>query len=150
MGPFSSYKGDGPYIFVCYAHADAALVYPQMSWLREQGVNIWYDEGISPGELWRSEVAHAIEHSSLFLFFVSPNSMARADCLREIDYALDRLRPFLSVHLAATVLSPPLRPNRQCTSASSRWRRTEWTGTSNRCGENCAHAWENGRLASAL
>src|SRR5512143_3372053 len=109
MGPFPAYNGDGPYIFVCYAHADAESVYPLLSWLHQQGVNIWYDEGISPGELWRSEVAHAIENSSLFLLFVSPNSIVRMDCLREIDYALDRLRPFLAVHIAATTLTAALR-----------------------------------------
>ena len=47
--PFSAYDGDDPYVFVCYAHANAEIVYPEIRWLRDQGVNIWYDEGISPG-----------------------------------------------------------------------------------------------------
>ncbi len=47
--PFPAYEGSEPYIFVSYSHEDAAAVYPEIEWLRQQGVNIWYDEGISPG-----------------------------------------------------------------------------------------------------
>ena len=41
--PFSAYKGNDPYVFVCYAHDDEDLVYPEMAWLHEQGINLWYD-----------------------------------------------------------------------------------------------------------
>lgn len=51
--PFPAYSGDQPYVFVCYAHADSDIVYPEMVWLREQGTNLWYDEGISAGKNWR-------------------------------------------------------------------------------------------------
>ena len=47
--PFPAYKGDDSYIFVSYAHADADEVYPEITWLKEAGINIWYDEGISAG-----------------------------------------------------------------------------------------------------
>ena len=47
--PFEAYGGDEPYVFVSYAHEDAQAVYSELGWLREQGVNVWYDEGISPG-----------------------------------------------------------------------------------------------------
>ncbi len=33
--PFQAYKGEDPYIFVSYAHADAALVYPELVRLKE-------------------------------------------------------------------------------------------------------------------
>jgi hypothetical protein len=51
--PFRAYKGEDPYIFVSYAHADAALVYPELVRLKAHGFNIWYDEGIEPGQTWR-------------------------------------------------------------------------------------------------
>ena len=53
--PFKAYQGDEPYIFVSYAHEDSDAVYPEIEWLRDQGFNIWYDEGISPGASWREE-----------------------------------------------------------------------------------------------
>ena len=60
--PFSAYQGDEPYIFVCYAHEDDEIVYPEIRWLRDQGINIWYDEGISAGKVWRRELAVAIQN----------------------------------------------------------------------------------------
>jgi hypothetical protein len=55
-------KGDEPYVFVCYAHEDDDLVYPEIAWLHEQGINIWYDEGVSPGKEWSEELGRAIDN----------------------------------------------------------------------------------------
>jgi adenylate cyclase len=107
-GPFPAYDGHDPYIFVCYAHEDADVVFPHVDWLRQHGVNIWYDEGISPGELWRDEVVRAMEGAHLFLFFVSPRSIASIDCLREVDFALDHSRVLISVYLTEITLSSAL------------------------------------------
>jgi hypothetical protein len=102
--PFPAYKGDDPYIFVCYAHDDAPFVYPEISFLREQGFNIWYDEGIAPGHTWRDEVALALTQCSLFLYFVTPRSVASPNCLKEVNFCLSRERRVLPVHLQSTTL----------------------------------------------
>jgi hypothetical protein len=65
--PFPAYKGEQPYIFVCYAHTDAAFVYPELIRLRDSGFNVWYDEGIAPGHTWRDEVALALTQCHVFL-----------------------------------------------------------------------------------
>jgi len=106
--PFKAYRGSEPYTFVCYAHADAETVYSEISWIREDGFHIWYDEGIEAGLSWRDEVASAIMQSSLFLIFVSPNSVRSSVCLQEINLALSYERNILAVHLADTVLPPGL------------------------------------------
>ncbi len=31
--PFPAYRGDEPYVFVCYAHEDEGVVYPEIGWL---------------------------------------------------------------------------------------------------------------------
>jgi|TARA_Y100000310_G_scaffold341907_1_gene442815 TolB-like protein len=103
--PFPSYQGDAPYIFVSYSHDDAELVYPEMRRLREQGFNIWYDEGIQPGSTWREEVALALTESKLFLYFVTPSSVVSENCQQELNFALSRERKILAVHLAKTELS---------------------------------------------
>ena len=72
--PFRAYRGDEPYAFVCYAHKDADVVYPEISRLHDSGVNISYDDGISPGELFTDELAEIIEGAAVFLFFVTPRS----------------------------------------------------------------------------
>ena len=72
--PFAAYEGDEPCIFVCYAHEDSDVVYPEMAWLREQGLNLWYDEGISAGKNWRAAIgelptwgsSHSLLHLGTF------------------------------------------------------------------------------------
>ena len=86
--PFPAYKGDQPYIFVSYAHQDSADVYPDITWLHQRGFNVWYDEGIPPGEVWREELARSIEDCAAALYFVSPRSVTSENCLKEVNFAL--------------------------------------------------------------
>lgn len=102
--PFSAYTGDGHSVFVCYAHGDAELVYPEIKWLHEHGVNIWYDEGISPGAEFPEELGHAILNSNLVLFYTSPKSIESRHCRDEVYFALDKKKPVLALHLAETAL----------------------------------------------
>ncbi len=73
--PFPAYKGDDPYVFVCYAHDDEDVVFPEMAWLHEQGINLWYDEGISAGRIWREEIGDAIKGASKVLYSISESSV---------------------------------------------------------------------------
>ena len=107
--PFPAYQGDQPYVFVSYAHADTELVYVELARLTDQGFNIWYDEGISPGTVWRDELARAIERCSVFLLFVSEGTNASQHCMKELNFALDNDRALLAVHLDASEPSPGLR-----------------------------------------
>ena len=107
--PFPAYKGDEPYIFVSYAHADDDIVYREIQWLHDQGFNVWYDEGIAPGEEWTEELAQAIEGASHFLYFVTPDSIESRNCRNEVNYALEHDRHLVSVHLKETQLSGGLR-----------------------------------------
>lgn len=102
--PFPAYKGDEPYIFVCYAHKDRDVVYPEMAWLRDQGLNVWYDEGISPGEEWSEELGQAIQDAQHLLMFVTPNSVASRHCRNELHFAQNHDTAILAVHLTETEL----------------------------------------------
>ncbi|MCZ6656663.1 MAG: toll/interleukin-1 receptor domain-containing protein, partial [Gammaproteobacteria bacterium] len=107
--PLPAYSGDEPYIFVTYSHEDSDLVYPQIRWLQDQGFNVAWDEGISPGAVWRRELAQAIRECSLLLYFTTPNSVVSEHCTREVNFALDEHhRPVLAVHLEETVLPDAL------------------------------------------
>ena len=107
--PFAAYKGDLPYIFVCYAHEDSDAVYPEIAWLHDRGVNIWYDEGISPGLEWTEALASAIQGSTKVLFFVTPNSVIREHCRRELNFAQEEDHDVVAVHLVDTEVPPGLR-----------------------------------------
>jgi len=106
--PFPAYQGDGPYIFVSYSHKDREVVFAGLQWLRDQGFNIWYDEGISPGASWREELAHSILGCDLFIILVSPQSAGSENCLKELNFALEHGRAVLAVHLEPTTLTPGL------------------------------------------
>ena len=102
--PFPAYHGDAPFVFVSYSHADSDVVFPEIAWLRSQGIRIWYDEGISPGGKWRTELADRIRDARLFLFFVSPQSARSVHCEREVDFAIDEGKRLLVVYLEETTL----------------------------------------------
>jgi hypothetical protein len=106
--PFPAYDGDEPFVFVCYAHDDAEIVYQELTWLRDHGVNIWYDEGITPGEEFPERLGKAILGASLVLFYISPRSVGSRHCRNEVFFSLDRETPVLAVHLEKTALPPGL------------------------------------------
>ena len=75
------------------------MVYPEIGWLHEQGVNLWYDEGISAGKIWREEIGDAIKGASSVLYYISASSLASDHCDREINFALDQHKSVLPVYL---------------------------------------------------
>jgi len=100
--PLPAYKGDEPYLFVCYSHDDQRNVYSEIRWLNDQGVNLWYDEGISPGSEWSDAIADAIAGCRMFVYFVSPQSVGSEHCRRELNFALSHRVKVQVVHLEAT------------------------------------------------
>ena len=102
--PFEAYSGEEHYAFVSYAHADKQLVYESMVWLRDNGVNIWYDEGIPPAGEWVEEIATAIKGSRLFLVFLTPHAVDSRYVRNEVGYAMSLGKDILSVYLRETDL----------------------------------------------
>ena len=102
--PFPPYRGSEPYVFVCYAHADKATVYPEIHRLHDRGANIWYDEGVTPGEEWTEELGQRITGAARLVFFVTPASVNSRHCRNEVHFALSRNVPVLTVHLQETEL----------------------------------------------
>ena len=98
--PLPAYEGSGPFVFISYSHADDYLVYPEIRWLQDQGVNVWYDEGISGASRWRDAIAENIAGCRLFLLYVSASSVASQVCREELEYALDQRKSILSISFA--------------------------------------------------
>jgi len=97
--PYPAYRGKEPYIFVSYSHKDSQLVFAEVKRLNELGYNVWYDEGISPGNEWTEEIASALEHCALFVVFFTPNSAESDNVQNEIDFALDDKKPCIGIYL---------------------------------------------------
>jgi TolB-like protein len=94
---------------VCYAHEDSDAVFREIAWLNDQGVNFWYDEGISPGHEWREELAAAIQGCARVFLFVTPRSVASEHCRRELNFAQEEDREIVAIHLQATEVPAGLR-----------------------------------------
>jgi len=109
--PFPAYEGDEPFVFVSYSHADSDRVFEELRFLKDAGINIWYDEGITPGSRWSDELASAIERADLFLALLTTSAVSSENCLNEIDFALRRRRPFLAVELEPVELPPGIELN---------------------------------------
>ncbi len=107
--PYPAYRGKEPYIFVSYAHKDSDRVFAEIKRFNEAGFNVWYDEGISPGNEWTDEIADALAGCSLFVVMITPTSAPRENVQNEINFALDEKKPFIAIHLEATELKRGLK-----------------------------------------
>ena len=120
--PFEACSKAEPFIFVSYSHADAGLVYPAIQLIHQMGFRIWYDEGIDPGNEWPEEVAEALDRSSFFLVFISPQSVISENVRKEIDFAISHKKPLVAVHLVETLLPRGLELRMGNIQAIMRWK----------------------------
>ena len=97
--PFPAYRGDDSYVFICYSHGDAGEIYSEITQLKAEGVNIWYDEGIRPGSEWTDELASAITGCSKFVFFVTARSVQSRHCRDEVQFALKHGKSIVVIYL---------------------------------------------------
>ena len=100
------YVGCEKYIFISYSHKDIATVFPVIEQLSKDGYRVWFDDGIDPGSEWPESIASKINNCSVFLSFISENSLGSHNCCREINFALLKKKPFLSVFIEPVYLSP--------------------------------------------
>ncbi len=97
--PFSAYVGEESYVFVCYSHQDRNAIFPELERLHAAGVNVWYDEGISPSSEWSEEIARAIDGCALFIYYLSEQSTQSRNCRNEVSYAVGRDKRLLSIYI---------------------------------------------------
>lgn len=100
------YEGAEEYIFISYCHKDKAIVFPVAERLARDGYRVWYDEGIDPGEEWPEIIAEHLNRCTVCVAFVSENSLNSHNCRREINFALLKKKPFISVITEKVELSP--------------------------------------------
>ena len=101
-----AYKGELPYIFVSYAHADSEKVYPLLMVLQNAGYRIWFDRGIEAGTEWSNNIAEHLSQCEAFVFFLSEKSAQSENCLDEVAFAKSHNKPALMVCLEEDVKLP--------------------------------------------
>ena len=98
----AAYEGNRPFIFVSYAHKDSREVFDLIEKLAARGYRIWYDEGIEPGSEWPENIANHLLRAEMVLAMITNDSMESVNCRREINYAMSKGKPLLSVVLEKT------------------------------------------------
>lgn len=104
-----SYEGNENYIFVSYAHKDAAAVVPILERLSADGFRVWYDAGIEAGTEWPEYIADHLMRSAVVLVFMSNASAASPNCRKEINFSLELGKELLVVYLEDTQMSAGMR-----------------------------------------
>ena len=94
-----AYRGDEPFVFVSYAHADAGLAYPIISGLQERGMRIWFDDGLDVGDIWEDVIPDHVEQCAAMLCLVSTRFTDSKNCKNEIRYASELNKGLLILHL---------------------------------------------------
>ena len=122
----AAYEGNESYIFISYAHKDSDRVFQIVNELADRGYRIWYDDGIAPGSEWPENIAQHLNAAGMVMAFLSPNAVASPHCRREINIALSKRKPFLSVVLEKTEM--PLGMEMQLSAQQSilRYSYPEW------------------------
>lgn len=97
--------------FISYARADTAYVTELTRELQVLGRTPWLDaDDIPAGSTWREELVAAIESAIVFVFVISPDSVASEECRRELDHAVEVGKRLIPVRLCVAPTPPALAP----------------------------------------
>lgn len=101
--PFSAYGGSEPYVFISYAHLDSEKVYSYINQMHEKdGIRIWYDEGIEPGEDWLEKIFVRLKNAAYVICFMSKTAADSKYVRGEVQKAVSIGKKVLVVYLERT------------------------------------------------
>ena len=92
------------YVFISYAHADAAYVKVLVAALDAAGVPWWYDERLEGGDRFGRVLAERIDGCAAFVLVMSPAAAASAYVAKEVRRAQRSRRPIYPLLLAGEPL----------------------------------------------
>ena len=106
MNGLKPYKGNEPYIFISYAHADDQAVGNVLENMEKNGVRFWYDDGIEVGSEWPEYIAERLASANMMIAFVSNAYAMSNNCRKEMHYAVSRGIKIINIFLEAADLTP--------------------------------------------
>jgi len=78
-------------VFISYSRRDEEFVLTIARALEERSKDVWRDkEDIPPAVAWEEEIRRGIDASDVFVYVLSPDSLASTHCGDELDHALGR------------------------------------------------------------
>jgi sugar-specific transcriptional regulator TrmB len=77
-------------VFMSYARTNVDRVRPLVDYLSEQGISVWWDKDIEPGERFRDAIFHVLEKASCVIVVWTHASVSSDFVRSEADRALQR------------------------------------------------------------
>jgi len=101
---FKAYDVDryrDPFVFISYKSEDSAQVAVYARYLHDQGLNVWYDEGIKSGKAWDDYILSVIENPACkaVLLFVTSRIARSSFIPSETKHARDNKKPVVAIYL---------------------------------------------------
>ena len=103
--------GDGSArpVFISYASQDAAAAEVVVAALERSGVRCWIaPRDVVPGEFYADSIVHAIDAAQIAVLILSLHASASPHVLREVERAVSKRRPLVSVRLDLAALPAAL------------------------------------------
>ncbi len=91
------YEGEKEFVFFSYCHKDAPTAYSMIERLSLEGVRVWYDDGLHPGDYWPEIIASHLQNAAVVIASVTKASVESTNCKNEVTFALNNNKPFISV-----------------------------------------------------
>ncbi|MBL63211.1 MAG: hypothetical protein CMI30_07345, partial [Opitutae bacterium] len=96
-------------VFVSYSSHDRAIVLPLVESLRQQGYNVWVDQGgLHGASQWSEQIVAAIEETSSFILVSSSHSFASHNVVKETSLASEQRKPIIPVFIEEVEVPPSL------------------------------------------
>ncbi|MGC5225381.1 TIR domain-containing protein [Micromonospora sp. DT81.3] len=86
-------------LFLSYSSTDGDAVRSLVDNIEASGRSVWLDQNLVGGEAWWGAVLREIRGCTVFLFALSPNSLASDPCAAEFEYARALGLPILPVEI---------------------------------------------------
>jgi len=96
-------------VFVSYSSHDRAIVLPLVESLRQQGYNVWVDQGgLHGASQWSEQIVAAIEETSSFILVSSFHSFGSHNVVKETSLASEQRKPIIPVFIEEVEVPPSL------------------------------------------
>jgi hypothetical protein len=79
-------------IFLSYSMHDSKWARDLATVLKKEGLHVWSDAEISPGENWADEIGRALSDANAMVVLISPDAVGSRWVQKEIDFALSQQR----------------------------------------------------------
>lgn len=77
-------------VFISHSDQDSDLAAKVAEVLQRNGLEVWYNGEVLPGDNWAQKVAEALEQSQAMVVLITPESRRSKWMEREIEYALGK------------------------------------------------------------